>query len=562
MDLDLGLYRPAVEAALEALDAQDIIRRIWSHDHTVWKPDPEDIANRLGWLHSAVTSAEHLGRLEKFRRSIQDAGYKRALLLGMGGSSLAPELFNLTFGYQEGYPALDVLDSTAPAQVLSYAAELEPAETLFVVASKSGTTTETLSFFKFFYNWTVDALGDSEAGAHFVAITDPGSHLVELANRHRFRELFLNDPNIGGRYSALSFFGLVPAALVGTDLPQLLRNARTMASRCGPEVAVEDNPAARLGAMLGQLARAGRDKATFVISPQIAAFADWTEQLLAESTGKGGTGILPVVREPLGPPSLYGDDRLFVHIYLEGDTETGLGLQALEEAGHPVLHEPLPGVYDLGGQFFLWEMATAIAGHLMAINPFDQPNVESAKVRAREMVAAFQETGELPSETPILSLPGVTVYGDVAANDLAGAITAFLAPASGGDYIALQAFVDPRPETTAALQALRLKLRDQYRLATTLGYGPRFLHSTGQLHKGDAGNGFYLQFTADHPQEAAIPDTAGAPESSMGFGTLIDAQALGDRKALLEARRPIIRFHLGEPVGGNAARLTRALEET
>jgi hypothetical protein len=420
--------------------------------------------------------------------------------------------------------------------LLAQAERLTPARTLFIVATKSGGTVETLSFFKYFYNWTVEALGREEAGQHFVAITDPGSKLVDLANHYHFRDIFLNDPNIGGRYSVLSYFGLVPAALVGVDVRGLLQNALTVACGCDSCVSLDDNQGAWMGAILGELAKAGRDKLTIVTSSAIASFGDWVEQLIAESTGKEGTGILPVVGEPLGPPEVYGDDRLFVHLRLDGDDSADAALAVLEAAGHPVvrlyLHEP----YDLGGQFFLWEMATAVAGHRLGINPFDQPNVEAAKVLARDMVAAYRETGTLPGSDYAAPTPEH--------------LEAFMRHAGPSDYVALQAYVQPTPATDAALQALRTHLRNRYKLATTLGYGPRFLHSTGQLHKGDGGNGLFIQFTADDPQDTPIPDEAGAQRSSMTFGVLKAAQAMGDQQALLEAGRRVIRFHLGADVVG------------
>jgi len=526
----LGEHQAAVDAALDHLVQKRIVARIWEHDHTVWKPESTEITNRLGWLHTIEVMMDYVPRLQSLVEELRAEGYTHALLLGMGGSSLAPEVFRKTFGVADGHLDLAVLDSTDPGAVLAHAERLDPARTLFIVSTKSGSTVETLSFFKFFYNWTADALGSDQAGKHFIAITDPGSRLTDIARRYRFRNTFLNDPNIGGRYSALSYFGLVPAALVGADVPRLLDRALTMACATEPCVAARNNPGAWLGAILGALAEAGRDKVTLVTSPPIAGFGDWVEQLIAESTGKEGKGILPVVGEPLGPPEVYGDDRLFVYLRLEGDTTHDAAVQTLEEAGYPVVRLRLHDRYDLGEQFFLWEMATAVAGHRLGINPFDQPNVESAKVRAREMVAAYQETGALPADEPA---------------PLAGeALRAFLAQAQAGDYIALQAYVAPTAETDAALQSLRVWLRDRYRLATTVGYGPRFLHSTGQLHKGDAGNGLFIQFTADAPRDAPIPDEAGSSESSITFGVLKMAQALGDKQALLDAGRRVIRFHL------------------
>ncbi len=540
----LQLYSaPAVDAALSQMRAKRIVERIWAHDHTVWKPQPDEIANRLGWLHLPETMPAEVARLEAFAREIRAAGYTQALLLGMGGSSLAPELFSKTVGWVANPPYLAVLDSTDPGAVLSHAARLDPAHTLFIVSTKSGGTVETFSFFKFFYNWVADVLGADKAGERFIAITDPGSDLAEIAERYRFRTTFLNDPNIGGRFSALAHFGLVPAALVGIDLHLLLERAREMAAECAK---ADENPGLILGAILDVMAQVGRDKVTFAISPAIASFGDWVEQLIAESTGKEGKGILPVVGEPLGAPEVYGDDRLFVHLKVADDETHDAALQALEAAGHPVVRLALRDPYDLGGQFFLWEFATAVAGHLLGINPFDQPNVESAKALARQMVAEYREKGTLPA---IESAPLT-----------AEALDGFLAQGRPGDYIALQAYLQPAPETEAALAPLRLRIRDRYRLATTVGYGPRFLHSTGQLHKGDRGNGLFIQFTADDAQDVPIPDEAGAPASSITFGVLKAAQALGDRQALLDAGRRVIRFHLGDDVVKGLNPLTEGMK--
>jgi transaldolase/glucose-6-phosphate isomerase len=546
---NMGTYRSAVDAALDEMVAERIITRIWAHDHTVWKPEPAEITNRLGWLHIAETMQAQLYRLQDLVDAVHAADYRDVLLLGMGGSSLAPEVFSKVFGGQLAeLPNLRVLDSTVPGAVLAQAECFDPARALFIVSTKSGGTVETLSFFKYFYNWTAQALGEERAGEHFVAITDPGSKLADLADRFKFRATFLNDPNIGGRYSALSYFGLVPAALVGVDVETLLDQALTMACNCDAcDCPVNgDNTGAWLGAVLGELAKAGRDKVTFVTSPLLGNFGDWLEQLIAESTGKEGKGILPVVGEPLGPPAVYDDDRLFVYLQLDGDDAHEDRVRALEEAGQPVVRLYLRDLYNLGAQFFLWEMATAVAGYRLGINPFDQPNVEAAKVLARNAVAAYSETGALPSDEP--------------APLTAAALAGFLAQAQAGDYVALQAYVQPVAEVDAALLTLRTLVRDRLHLATTVGYGPRFLHSTGQLHKGDGGNGLFIQFTADDARDAPIPDEAGSPASTMSFGVLKMAQVLGDKQALQAAGRRVIRFHLGEDVVGGLELLAKALK--
>jgi transaldolase/glucose-6-phosphate isomerase len=555
----LGAEQEQVEAAIAAMQSDHLLARIEQHDHRVWKPDPQEISNRLGWMD--IAARIDLTPIHNLLEQVQEEGYTHALLLGMGGSSLAPELFAQTFPAGERFSLqLSVQDSTDPGAVLEAQERLDPEKTLFIVSTKSGSTVETLSFFKFFYNWTAETLGVERAGAHFIAITDPGSKLVDLAAHHHFRQIFLNDPHIGGRYSALSYFGLVPAALCGVDLQRLLERARQMMLETASGVPTEQNPAAQLGAIVGVMARQGRDKATFITSGANASFGDWVEQLIAESSGKAGKGILPVVHEAPGVPAVYGDDRVFFDLRMKGDDANSQAVQDLRDSGYPVVEIALEDVYDLGGQFYLWELATAIAGHLLDINPFDQPNVESAKVRARQMVAAYKESGQLPAQTPLLSDQDIAVYGPESAASLdtewtltsdtaAGALAEFLSQARTGDYIALQAFVQPEARTSAALQTLRLKLRDEYRLATSFGYGPRFLHSTGQLHKGDGGNGLFIQITADDARDAQIPEAAitpGGPQpgSSISFGVLIAAQAMGDRKALEEVGRRVLRLHV------------------
>lgn len=540
---NLGRYQKTVDAALTDLKTNRIIERIWEQDHTVWKPEPTEISNRLGWLRIAGAMQAELDRLRELAQSLRNEGTTHALLLGMGGSSLAPEVFAKTFGPAADGLDLAVLDSTDPGAVLAFDQGLDPAKTVYIVSTKSGGTVETLSFFKYFYNRAISALGQARASKRFIAITDPGSRLADIAARYDFRQTFLNDPNIGGRYSALSFFGLVPAALVGLDVGQLLKRA-VSAAQAGQKSNCE---AAQLGVIMGELAKAGRDKLTLITSPQITSFGDWVEQLIAESTGKEGTGILPIVGEPLGRPQVYGDDRLFVYITLAGDSGQAQAIAGLEAAGQPVVRLSLADLADLGEQFFVWELATAVAGQRLNIQPFDQPNVESAKVLARQMVDAYHESGQLPKLTPILEAGGISVYGDVAAPTPAGALEAFVKQAKAGAYIAIQAYLQPAPETDADLFKMRALLRDQTHLPVTVGYGPRFLHSTGQLHKGDAGRGLFIQLTADAVQDAGIPDEAGKPQSAMSFQILKLAQAMGDRQALLDDGRQVLRLHLSTP---------------
>ncbi len=562
VSMHLGSYQQMITNSLQELKRDRIVERIWARDHTVWKPEPTEIANRLGWLDIANRMQDVLPRLSALADDLRSAGYRQAVLLGMGGSSLAPEVFRKTFGVRDGYLDLAILDSTDPAAILALESKLDLARTLFIVSTKSGNTPETLSFFKYFYNAVISSLGKEKAGEHFVAITDPGSKLVEIASRYSFRDIYLNDPNIGGRYSALSYFGLVPAALVGVDLAKLIDRAVTAACNCETcNCAVDgDHLGGLLGTILGELAKAGRDKLTFIVSPEIESFGDWVEQLIAESTGKEGKGILPVVGEPVGDPAVYGDDRLFVYLSLDGDASYDIATNALTAAGHPLVTLHLKDKYDLGQQIFLWEMATAIAGYSLGINPFDQPNVESAKILTRKMLVAYQSDGNLSEPVPCIQQNGISVYSDLSSATPESVLREFLKLAQPGVYVTIQAYVQPTPETDAALKAFRVAVRNSTRLATTLGYGPRFLHSTGQLHKGDAGRGLFIQFTAQMPHDASIPDEAGTKSGSTSFGTLKTAQVLGDQQALLDAGRKVIRFDLGPNIQKNLEKLSEVVK--
>jgi len=567
----LGPNQSLVERALADIRDRKILSRIWRHDHTVWKPDPAEITNRLGWLHSPETMKDMLPDIISEVDELRHEGYTHALLLGMGGSSLAPEVFRFTFGVTKGYLDLSVLDSTDPRAVSTFSDKLDPSKTLYIVSTKSGGTVETLSFLKYFFNRTLDTAGKHDPGEHFIAITDPGSSLETLAKKLNFRKIFLNDPNIGGRYSALTYFGLVPAAIIGVDAAVLLDRALTMIrNNDGDNHPVGgDNSAARLGVIMGELAAAGRDKLTLILSPAISHFGSWVEQLIAESTGKEGKGILPVDGEAPLPPDAYSNDRLFVYLNLKGDTAHDEQIRGLRQAGHPVVRIDLQDLYDLGGEFFRWEMATAVAGHRLGINPFDQPDVESAKIRARQMLAACEKEGKLPEQSPTLTSDGIIVYSDQPADTLEEALKNFLSEAQAGDpkgagrsYITLQAYLCPSTETDEAMDVLRTKIQTGKKMATTAGYGPRFLHSTGQLHKGDGGHGMFIQLTDDISADVPIPREAGQKTSSITFGTLKLAQALGDQQALRDAGRKVIRFHLGNDVNGGLSRLGEAVDES
>ncbi len=521
-------------------EQQRVLPRIWAHDHTVWKNDPDDIVNRLGWLHAPFAACRELPRLKDFASTVHKAGFREVLLLGMGGSSLAPETYGLTFGAGPKGLRLTVLDSTHPAAVLDVERRLDLDRTLVVVATKSGTTTETLSLFRYIYR---RMSGDGASpGDRFVAITDPGSPLLQQAAAAGFRTTFLNDPNLGGRYSALSLFGLVPAALLGIDLETLLDRARRAAIDA---TCPSDNGAVDLGLTLAAWAVKGRDKVTFVLPPAVGSFGAWVEQLIAESTGKERSGLVPVVGEPLGPPPAYGDDRLFVAFSLPDAAPDQDALQALERGGHPIVRIDLTDPYELAAEFFRWELATAIVGWALGINPFDQPNVESAKRLARASVDDFRRTGIRPSpeSTPLSS------------DDL----TTFLESSGSPAYVALQAYLPPDDRLTDAFTSLRRAIRDRYRVATTFGYGPRFLHSTGQLHKGDAGHGLFVQLVDDETVDLPIPDGFDTGSSSLDFGTLITAQAAGDRAALLDAGRKVVTFRPPRDAADGIARIAEKI---
>jgi glucose-6-phosphate isomerase len=527
----------------------------------VWSDSPDEIANRLGWLDIAARMEEERHCISALLQDVQQEGYTQAVLLGMGGSSLAPEVFARTFG--SGAMALRVLDSTHPAAVQSVADSLDPARTLFIVATKSGTTAETLSLFKFFYNQLQDQLGESEAGKHFIAITDAGTELVRLGEARNFRSVFVNDPNIGGRYSALSHFGLTPAALVGVNLRRLLRRGLETKNDCGRHITGSVNPGAQIGVMMAEMARAGRDKLTIIADEEVVSFADWLEQLIAESTGKSGTGIVPVVGERAATPDAYGADRLFVHLQWSDTGAQDATIQALIDAGHPVIRVRFRDRYDLGGQFFLWEFATAVAGARLGIHPFDQPDVESAKQQSRQMMSAYMESGSLPEPRPSLEADGVKVYFDAPdgaqPSSPADALAAFLTQAGAGDYLSIQAYLQPCAAMEKRLRTMQGRLRERTKLATTLGFGPRFLHSTGQLHKGDGGNGLFIQLTDRPSADVDIPDEPGSSRSSLPFGILIQAQSLGDRQALLNAGRRVLRIDLGKNSQTQLERLVESL---
>jgi transaldolase/glucose-6-phosphate isomerase len=568
--LALGETDAAYQAAVERARSEDWVNRLFARDTTLWSTDPRvgaTIAQRLGWLDAPTAFAERTAGLEGFGDGVIDEGYTTAVVAGMGGSSLAPDVLHQTFGSQDGYLALRILDSTDPAAVAATVDDLDPLRTLVIVASKSGTTTEPLAFLADAWaraETALDAVGHHAyegPGGFIAAITDPGNE-SHFPHHDDFRAVFLNPPDIGGRYSALTYVGLVPASLIGLDLDALLASASTMIGACRqPDPA--SNPGVSLGLAIGSLAQAGRDKLTLLADDDIASFGAWLEQLLAESTGKRGVGIVPVDLEPLGAPEAYGPDRAFVRIALAGADDGGRDAlaDALEAAGHPVIRLHLADPIDLGAEFVRWEVATAIAGAVMGIDPFDQPNVEEAKQVTRDLLAKA-ERGEASaaSPTPLASGEGLVLYGDAALQlttpdgGVVGELARHLARRKTSTaYLALQAFIAPTPARDATMARIRALLRDRTGRPTTAGYGPRFLHSTGQLHKGGTPSGWFIQLTSDHPVDRPIPGWA------YTFGQLIDAQAAGDFAAIESHDLPILRVHLGADVDAGLAALERAL---
>ncbi|MBV8689093.1 MAG: bifunctional transaldolase/phosoglucose isomerase, partial [Candidatus Eremiobacteraeota bacterium] len=545
--LDLGGAQSAYDQTLDALQKEDFLKRIWAKDTALWTNDAqaaEIIKTALGWLDIPQHMLENVPNLQNFAQEIAQK-YSHVVVLGMGGSSLAPDILRATFGKVDRFPQLHVLDSTDPVQIAELEKHIDLMETLFIVASKSGTTTEPDAFYRYFHEKISRAAGSSKAGSHFIAITDPGTKLEKEAQETNFCSVFVNDPNIGGRYSALSYFGIAPSALAGYNVNLLLDRGLGAMHANEKTVAPKDAPGVRFGAAIGALAKAGRDKLTIVTHPQVEAFGAWAEQLIAESTGKLGKGIVPIEGEPLGAPSSYGDDRVFVYVGsgLPGDdnaTETALA--TLHDAGHPVIRLAMNDQYDLGEQFYNWEIATAAAGSIIGINAFDQPNVQESKDNTKALLEEKERKGSF-------SEPGTSVTGhafditflsgskSVDANDVGRALADVFAQIRPHDYVAFTAYIARNDAHVEMLREMRVKVRDAHRVATTVGFGPRFLHSTGQLHKGGPNTGVFLQITADAPFDLQIPGMT-------GFRTLEAAQALGDFQSLDTRQRRGVRIHL------------------
>ena len=514
-------FQQQVEHALADMRKSRLLDRLWKKEHRLWKPEPTEITNRLGWLTVARHMQAQAGDLTSFAESIRRDGFRDVVLLGMGGSSLGPEVLRQTFHSAPGFPRLHVLDSTVPGAVRVVAQQINLKRTLFIVSSKSGGTIEVMSLFAYFWRAVVEA-GQGQPGRQFIAITDPETSLGGLARDRSFRRTFVNPEDIGGRYSVLSYFGLVPAAVMGLHLAKLLDRAQAMERACGPAVAPDENPGAVLGAAMGILAQAGRDKITVVASPGLESFGLWAEQLIAESTGKEHTGLIPVAQEPLMPISAYGDDRLFVVLRLDRDANQRLDrhVSALKRAQQPIIELRLRHPYDLAGEFFRWEFATAVAGHYLGINPFDQPNVQESKDNTKRILEEVKRLERLPE-----------VETETTLEDL-------LSQAKPGHYFAVLAYVTPSRKIDAALTGLRKTVMTKYRIATTAAYGPRYLHSTGQLHKGGPNRGLFLELV-----EKMAPDVE-IPEAPYTFGTLAKAQAIGDVQSLRAHGRPVAHLSL------------------
>ncbi len=556
----------AVKATIAEWQSGGKIKRLWDRDASLWTGADE--ASWLGWLDIVDEQIAQHDQLQNIAKEVHTRGYEHILLLGMGGSSLCPEVLRMTFGRIPHFPTLHVLDSTDPAQVKSFEHQIDIAKTLFIVSSKSGSTLEPNIFKQYFFERTKQTVGAAKAGSHFIAITDPGSKMQQVAESDHFSHIFFGRPSIGGRYSALSNFGMVPAAVMGLDTKKFLGRAAEMVRACGPTATVEENPGAALGVILGTAAKAGRDKITIITSPAISDLGAWLEQLIAESTGKIGKGIIPVDREHLASPDTYGNDRVFAYVRLENgvDADQEAKVAAIEKAGHPVVRITMPDIYDLGAEFFRWEIATAVAGAIIGINAFNQPDVEASKIATRNLTSEYEKNGSLPAEKPILEDSGVKLFTDEknaaelarnagADKTLGGYLKAHLNRIKAGDYFAVLGYIQMNAEHEQALQTLRHAVRDKKRVATCLGFGPRFLHSTGQAYKGGPNSGVFLQITCDDAVELPVPG------QKYTFGIVKAAQARGDFQVLAERGRRALRVHLGSNLKAGLATLQAAVQK-
>ena len=551
-----------VKAALEDWQKSGKVRRLWAGDASLWSGDDE--GKWVGWLKIIDQQLAQLDTFERLAAEIKREKFKHALLLGMGGSSLCPEVLRMTFGKIAGFPELHVLDSTDPAQIRALEKKVDLAKTICMVSSKSGSTLEPNIFKQYFFERMKAKVGEAKAGSRFIAITDPGSKMQEVAERDKFRAIFAGVPSIGGRYSALSNFGIIPGTVMGLQIGKFLRAADEMAKACGEGTPAEKNPGVVLGAILGVAANHGRDKLTIIAAKEIFDLGAWLEQLIAESTGKIGKGIIPVDRERLGKPAVYGNDRVFAYLKVKGKANAAqeAAVAALEKAGHPVVRITLPNIYNLGQEFFRWEIATPVAGAIIGINPFNQPDVEASKVETRKLTSEYETTGKLPEEAPFLEADGVKLFADEknasalrGGAKLADVLRAHLGRAKAGDYFGVLGYIEMNADHEKALQTMRLAVRDKKKIATVLGFGPRFLHSTGQAYKGGPNSGVFLQITCDDAVDLPVPG------QKYTFGVVKAAQARGDFAVLAERGRRALRVHLGKNVKSGLAKLSKAMQQ-
>lgn len=555
-----------VKATIADWQSRGNMKRLWQRDATLWTGSDEE--KWLGWLDIVDEQIAQQDQLQKFAKEVQQREFEHILLLGMGGSSLCPEVLRMTFGRIAHFPTLHVLDSTDPGQVKAFEHQIDIPKTLFIVSSKSGSTLEPNIFKQYFFERTKQAVGAAKVGNHFIAITDPGSKMQQVAEADHFLHVFFGRPSIGGRYSALSNFGMVPAAAMGLDTKKFLSRAAEMVRGCGPGIPVEENSGAVLGIILGSAANAGRDKVTIITSPGISDLGAWLEQLLAESTGKVGKGIIPVDREHLTSPDVYGSDRVFVYMRLESgaDADQDAKVAAIEKAGHPLVRISMADIHDLGAEFFRWEIATAVAGAIIGINAFNQPDVEASKIVTKELTSAYEKTGALPAEKPVVEGSGMKLFTDeknaadlekAAGSDksVAGYLKAHLSRIKPGDYFAVLGYIQMNAENEQSLQVLRHLVRDKKRVATCLGFGPRFLHSTGQAYKGGPNSGVFLQITCDDSVELPVPG------QKYTFGVVKAAQARGDFHVLADRGRRALRVHLGSNLKAGLAALQAAVQK-
>ena len=552
----------AVTAALADWKSNNKVARLWAKDATVWTGADE--AGWLGWLSIVEEQRANAHLFKEFAAEIKKRKFKHAILLGMGGSSLCPEVMRMTFGKIAGFPEMHVLDSTDPVQIRAIEKKLDLRKTLCIVSSKSGSTLEPNIFKQYFFERVKAKVGADKVGSHFIAVTDPGSKMQQVAEGDKFWKIFAGVPSIGGRYSALSNFGMVPAASMGLDVPKFLKTTHEMVSACGAATAADKNPGVILGAILGAAANQGRDKLTIVTSPGIYDLGAWLEQLLAESTGKIGKGIIPVDREKLAKPASYGNDRVFAYLRLASKPNKAqdTAVAALEKAGHPVVRITLPNIHTIGQEFFRWEIATAVAGSIIGINAFNQPDVEASKVETRKLTTEYEATGHLPAESPFFEAGGVKLFADEknsaalsGGSRLVDVLKKHFARAGAGDYFAVLGYIPMNAENEKVLQEFRHAVRDGKKLATCLGFGPRFLHSTGQAYKGGPNSGVFLQITCDDATDLAVPD------QKYTFGTVKAAQARGDFNVLSERGRRALRVHLGKNLKSGLKALSKAVQQ-